>query len=159
MVEALPRATLRNSDAGASMVLKYHITTQRDETIAWESLYALPILLRGRLTILYQVVSLNRGTPTETSKYYNPYYRDPQKRNTPLKSKACFGENNFWRVRAILQLPQQETSDLYKKNFWVVLLGEGFGIIFRVLGLRAAGYDFNHMGCAQNHGPFWLQII
>ena len=28
---------------------------------------------------VYMVVSLNKGTPIQTTEYFNPYYRDPQK--------------------------------------------------------------------------------
>ena len=36
------------------------------------------------------VVSQNRGTPIQTPKYYNPYYKEPPKRGTPNFEKPAY---------------------------------------------------------------------
>ena len=79
------------------------------------------------------VVSQNRGTPIWTPKYYNPYYRDPQK-GTPNFGKLPYSKLPGWSKevgmafvlpRAALQcvpLAANEPRD-----------GQGIGMIVRLV--------------------------
>ena len=91
----------------------------------------------------YRVVSLNRGTPIQTLKYYNPCYSDPQK-GTPDS-----GEERNPTVRLVSAFRAEAPgSPVFRwQHGWPPAFERGFGSRARGLGVRfSRGLGFRGFG-------------